>query len=117
MQTVKSEVVEALLNGCASWTLLKIHNKLRTVHHRKLLRIHGSWCRSRGDRIFSYNDVLQRTGCKGIDITVRAKLQWAGTLARMSDHRLLKRIMSGKLEDAGQCARGPTERVGGLCGR
>ena len=39
---VKSEVVvvEALLYGCATWTLLKDHfNKLRTTHQRMLLRI------------------------------------------------------------------------------
>ena len=35
---VESEVVEALLYGCATSTLLKGHyNKLRTTHHRMLL--------------------------------------------------------------------------------
>ena len=37
---VKSEVVEALLYGCAAWTPLKgDYQKLRAVHHRMLLRI------------------------------------------------------------------------------
>ncbi|CAN0285709.1 unnamed protein product [Ascophyllum nodosum] len=33
---VRSEVVEALLYGCATWTALKGCNKLRTTHHRML---------------------------------------------------------------------------------
>ena len=54
---VKSDVVvEGLLCGCASWALLKIHyNKLRTAHHRMLLRIVEDWCRPRDDRILSYH--------------------------------------------------------------
>ena len=52
---VKSEVVEALLYGCAAWTLLKRdYQKLRAAHHRMLLRILGAWCRSRDHRILSY---------------------------------------------------------------
>ena len=40
-------------------------------------------------------------------------------LARMGDHRLPKRILSGKLEDAGKRARGSRQgkKMGGLCGR
>ena len=37
---VRSEVVEALLCGCATWTPVKCHYaKLRTTHHIMLLRI------------------------------------------------------------------------------
>ena len=40
---VRSEVVEALLYGCATWTPLKGHyTKLRTPHHKMLLRILGA---------------------------------------------------------------------------
>ena len=43
---VRSEVVEALLYGCVTWTPLKCHYaKLRTTHHRMLLRILGAWCK------------------------------------------------------------------------
>ena len=39
---VRSEVVEVLLYGCATWTSLKGHYaKFRTTHHRMLLRILG----------------------------------------------------------------------------
>ena len=48
---VRSEVVEALLYGCATWTSLKGHYaKLRTTHHRMLLRILGAWCKSPNKR-------------------------------------------------------------------
>ena len=44
----RAEVVEALLYGCATWTPLKGHYaKLRTTHHRMLLRILGACGASR----------------------------------------------------------------------
>ena len=59
---VRSEVVEALLYGCAKWTPLKGHyTKLRTTHHRMLFRIQGAWYKSQSKRILSYQDALQRT--------------------------------------------------------
>ena len=108
---VRSEVVEALLYGCAIWTPLKGHYaKLRTTHHRMLLRILGAWCKSPNKRILSYKDALVvRTECESIEtitITVRTRrLLWVGALLRMDDHRLPKRVMSGELENAGK--RGP----------
>ena len=104
---VKAEVVEALLYGCATWTPLKGHYaKLRTTHHRMLLRILGSWCKLPNKRILSYKDALQRTECKGIETTVcTRKLLWAGVVLRMGDHGLPKRVMSGELENARK--RGP----------
>ena len=40
---VKAEAIEALLYGCSTWTLRQEHYaKLRTVHHRVLLRIIGA---------------------------------------------------------------------------
>ena len=104
---VRSEVVEALLYGCVTWTPLKCHYaKLRTTHHRMLLRILGAWCKSPNKRILSYKDALHRTQCESIETTVRTRrLLWAGALLRMGDHRLPKRVMSGELENAGK--RGP----------
>ena len=68
VRMVKSDVVEALLYGCASWALLKIHyKKLRAAHTiRYCFESLGAWCRPRDDRILSYNDVLQRIGCESI---------------------------------------------------
>ena len=61
---VRSEVVEALLYGCAIWTPLKDHyTKPRTTHHIMLLRILEAWCKSPNKRTLSYKDTLQRTEC------------------------------------------------------
>ena len=57
---VRSEVVEALLYGCVTWTPLKCHYaKLRTTHHRMLLRILGAWCKSPNKRIPSLNPMRE----------------------------------------------------------
>ena len=71
---VRSEVVEALLYGCVTWTPLKCHYaKLRTTHHRMLLRIPGAWCKSPNKRVLSYKDALHRTQCESIETTVRTR--------------------------------------------
>ena len=107
VRMVRSEVVEALLYGCATWTPLKGHyTKLRTTHHRMLLRILEVCCKSPNKRILSYKDALQRTECESTETTMRTRrLLWAGALLHMGDHRLSKRIMSGELENPGK--RGP----------
>ena len=104
---VSSEVVEALLYGYAICTPLKGHyTKLRTTHHRMLLRILGAWCKSPNKRILSYKHALQRTECESIETIVRTReFLWAGALLRMCDHRLPERVMSGEFENAGK--RGP----------
>ena len=69
----------------------------------------GALCKSSSNRIFSYKDALQRTGCESIETNVRRRrLLWLGVLLRMGAHRVLKRIISGELEKAGQ--RGPGEK-------
>ena len=107
---VRSEVVEALLYGCVTWTPLKGHHtKLRTAHHRMLLRTLGAWCKSPNKCTLSYKDALQRTECESIEATVRTKrLLWLWALLRMGDHRLPKRVMTAELENAGK--RGPGGR-------
>ena len=51
----------------------------------------------------SYKDALERTASKNIKTTVRTRrLLWLGALLRMGEHRLLKRVISGELESAGQ---------------
>ena len=102
---VRSEVAEALLYGCATWSPLKgYNNKLRTTYHI-LLRILGAWCKLPNKRTLSYKDALQRTEYDSIETTVRMRrLLWSGALLRMVT-RLTKRVMSRKLENAGK--RGP----------
>ena len=74
------------------------YTKLRTTHHRMLLRVLGAWCKSPNKPILFYKDALQRAECESIETAVRTwRLMRSGTLLRMGDHRLPKRVMSGKL--------------------
>ena len=96
----KAEAIEALLYGCSTWILrLEHYAKLRTVHHRVLLRIIGAQRKRPDPRMTSYNRALEITRCEGIETTLRTRrLSWAGTLIQMSNGRLPKRIMFGNLE-------------------
>ena len=87
---VKAEAVEALQYGSVTWTLRQEHyKKLRTVHHRVLLRIIGNHGRSRDHRILSYYKALQVTNSETIETTVRTRrLLWAGAILRMDAQRL-----------------------------
>ena len=56
---VKAEAIEALLHGCSTWTLRQEqYAKLRTVHHRVLLRIIGAQRKRTDDRMSSYSRAL-----------------------------------------------------------
>ena len=56
IRMVRSEKTEGLLYGCRSWTLGHEHYaKLRTVHHRVLLRIIGAQRKTPDHRMTSYN--------------------------------------------------------------
>ena len=109
---VKAEVIEALLYGRSTWTLRQEHYlKLRTVHHRVLLRIIGAQRKRPDHRMTSYNRALEITGCESIETTLRTRrLLWAGTLLRMSGGRLPKRIVFGNLESAVRRGRGGKEK-------
>ena len=98
----KAEAIEDLLYGCSTWTLRQEHYaKLRTVHHRVLLRIIGAQRKRPDHRMTSYNRALEITGCESIETTLRTRrLLWAGTLLRTSGGRLPRRIVFGNLEGA-----------------
>ena len=95
----KAEAIKALLYGCSTWTLRQKHYaKLRTVHHRVLLRIIGAQRKRSDHRMTTYNRALEITRCENIETTLRTRKRlWAGTLIRMSGGRLPKRIMSETL--------------------
>ena len=109
---VKAEAIDALLYGCSTWTLRQEHYaKLRTVHHRVLLRIIGAQRKRPDHRMTSYNRALQITGCDSVETTLRTRtLLWAGTLLRMSGGRLPKRVVFGNLEGAVRRGRGGKEK-------
>ena len=68
---VKAEAIEALLYGCSTWTLRQEHYaKLRTVHHRVLLRIIGAQRKRPDHRMTSYNRALEITGCENVETTL-----------------------------------------------
>ena len=95
---VKTEAIEALLHGCSTWTLRLEHfYKLRTVHHRVLLRIIGAQRKRPHHPMTSHNRALIR--CENVDTTLRTRrLLWAGALIRMSGGRLPKRIVFGNVD-------------------
>ena len=74
IRMVEAEAIEALLYGCSAWTLRQEHYaKLRTVHHRVLLRIIGAQHNSPDHRMTSYNRALEITGCESIETTLRTR--------------------------------------------
>ena len=96
----KAEVMEAMLYGCATWTMRsQDFRSLRTVHHKLLLRIIGFRRKDRiGYKPLSYREVLERTGSARIETTIRKRqLGFAGALVRQGDSRLSKRVMFGRL--------------------
>ena len=109
---VKAEAIEAFLYGCSTWSLRQKHySKLRTIHHRVLLRIIGAQRKRQDHRMTSYNRTLEITRCESVESTLRMRrLVWAWTLIRKSDGRLPKRIMFGNREGAVRRGRGGKEK-------
>ena len=67
-------------------------------------------------RMTSYNRALGITRRERIEKTLRTRiLLWAGTLIRMSDGRLPKRIVFGNLEGAVRTGRGGKEKEWADC--
>ena len=97
----KAEIMEAMLYGCATWTMRsQDFISLRTAHHKLLfLRIIGFRRKDRiGYKPLSYREVLERTGSERIETTIRKRqLGFAGALVRQGDSRLSKRVMFGRL--------------------
>ena len=112
IRMVKAEAIEALLYGCSAWTLRQEHyTKLRTVHHRVLLRIIGTLRKRPDHHMISYNRALEITRCEIIETTLRTRrVLWARTLIRMSGGRQPKRIVFGSLEGAVRRGRGGKEK-------
>jgi hypothetical protein len=100
VRMLKAEVVETLLYGCVTWTLSAQHfAKLRSAHHRVLLRVIGFQHRQRTDHTtLSYAKALKKTRCESIETTIRKRrLFFAGAVARQNEGRLPRRVMLGKL--------------------
>ena len=77
----KAEVMEAMLYGCATWTMRsQDFSSLRTAHHKLLFRIIGFRRKDRtGFKPLSYREVHERTGSERIETTIRKRqLGFAG---------------------------------------
>ena len=71
---VKAEAIEALLYGCSTWTFRQErYAKLRTVHHRVLLRIIGAQRKRPAHRMTLYNRALERQHCAREDFCGRGR--------------------------------------------
>ena len=101
MSLLKSEVTEALLYGCETWTLNRNHFVLlRQFHHHSLLRCVGFQKKKGSDHVLAYHEVLARTKCESIETMIlRRRLTWAGKLVRMDNSRLPKAMLFGELTD------------------
>ena len=85
IRIVKAEAIDALLYGCSTWTLRQEpHVKLRTVHHRVLLRIIGAQRKRPDHRMTSHNCAFEITRSEIIETVLRTTLLlWAGALIRI----------------------------------
>ena len=72
VRMLKAEVIEILLYGFVTWTLGADHfGKLRTVHHRVLLRVIDFQRRQRADNTtLSFAKALKNTRCESIETTI-----------------------------------------------
>ena len=71
---VKAEAVETLQYGCSTWTLRQeSYSKLRTIHHRVLLRIIEAQGKRSDQRMTSWDRALETTRCESIETTLRTK--------------------------------------------
>ena len=85
---IKVEAIEALLYRCSTWTLRQEHYaKLRTVHHRVLLRTIGAQRKRPDHRMTSYNRTLEITGCASIETTLRTRKTFVGGDAPPNERR------------------------------
>ena len=113
----KSEVMDAMLYGCATWNMRsQDFSSLRTAHHKLLLRIIGFRRKDRtGYKPLSYREVLERTGSERTETTVRKRqLGFARALVRQG----LKTFKTSRVWAAGgaraQARRSTGDVLGGL---
>ena len=109
LSLLQSEVTEALLYGCQTWTLnVQHYTFLMRAHHHALLRCVGFRKKKRTDHVIAYHKLLLRCHCESIEATIkRRRLQWAGKVVRMDNSRLPKAMIFGELVDGKRRIGGP----------
>ena len=95
VRMLKAGVLETILYGCVAWSPNEAdYDRLRKVHHQRLLRCLGWRKRNRKDHMQSYANALLRTDSESVETTVRKRrVLFAGFVARMGEERLLRRVM------------------------
>ena len=112
----EAEVVEAMLYGCATWTMCsQDFGSLRIAHHKLLLRVTGSRRKDHtGYKPLLYGEVLERAGFERIKPTSRKRqLGFAEALICQGGSRLSKRVMFGQLAVEGSNKRSTGDVLGG----
>ena len=85
---VTAEAIKAFLYGCSTWTLRQEHYaKLRTVHHRVLLRIIGAQRKRLDHQMTSYNRALEITRRESIETAFAHEKTFVGGDAHPNERR------------------------------
>ena len=88
-------VLTVLLYACESWTVYSRHARKLKHFHTKCLRIFLS---IKWQDMVPDTEVLTRAGIPSIHTFLqKAQVRWAGHVTRMSDDRLPKQFLYGKL--------------------
>ena len=94
---VKAEAIKSLMYGCSRWTLRQEHySKLRTVHHRILLRIIGAQRKRPDHRVTSYNRTLEITEYESMEITLRTRRLFVRGDVRPNERKAVAKANRGR---------------------
>ena len=99
---LQTEVIEVMLNGCASWTIAPDKfGALREAHRGFLLRCLNMYNSSRqapNYHMLPYHEVLKQTSCECIEAAVMKRiLLHASHVVHMRDDRLPNMVMRGEM--------------------
>jgi hypothetical protein len=99
LMMLKTEIIETLMYGCATWaTSTDDIAALNSTHYKLLKQTLGLWRKKGTVRQRSYSSILKEYGCVSMEATLKwRRLKWAGSVMRMGDNRLPKIMMFGEL--------------------
>ena len=99
IRMLRSEVLETMLYGCATWSPRACnYDTLRRAHHKLLTRCIGWRRHNCADHPIFYLDTLVKAGSESIEATLRRRrILFAGFVAHMEDTRLPKCVMFGEM--------------------
>jgi len=108
LNVYRAVVLTTFLHACETWTVYSRHAKQLNHFHTSCLR-RLLWINWQDKTLDS--EVLRRACIPSIyTLLQKARLRWAGHLVRMSDSRLPKKILYGKLSSGKSSAGGQKKR-------